>query len=172
MKDYLKLIDTSTQGPRYDVTPLFGDFQAFSALLDDLLDGCQEIEFDTIAAIDALGFVLGAGMAIRTKKPLVLIRKGGKLPVEVEEVFFVDYTGERKSLEIRLDAIDYSHHVLVVDEWIETGAQVEAAVELIQRLGGTIAGIAAVCSDESEGVKALRERYALITLSKDLESMD
>ena len=33
---YLALIDHQTNGARCDVTPLFGDYAAFSALLDDL----------------------------------------------------------------------------------------------------------------------------------------
>jgi hypothetical protein len=94
MKKYLKLIDQSTRGPRYDVTPIFGDVQAFSDLIDDLINICAEIEFDLLAAIDALGFILGAGIASKVKKPLMTIWKGGKLPVEVERAQFVDYTGE------------------------------------------------------------------------------
>ena len=76
MKDYLALIDTSTLGRRYDVTPLFGNYQAFSALVDDLLELCREIKYDTVAAIDALGFILGTAVAVKSRKPLVPIRKG------------------------------------------------------------------------------------------------
>jgi adenine phosphoribosyltransferase len=95
VKDYLNLIDRSTLGGRYDVTPVFKNYHAFSALLDDLLNLCLEIQFNVVAAIDALGFVLGTGIALKAQKPLVLIRKGGKLPVEVNEANFIDYTGKQ-----------------------------------------------------------------------------
>jgi adenine phosphoribosyltransferase len=144
MKNYLKLIDRSTGRPRYDVTPLFSDIQAFSEMIDDLIYMCDEIEFDLVAAIDALGFILGAGMALKAKRPLVTIRKGGKLPVEVERAWFVDYTGEEKSLEIRKDALQPSNRVLIVDEWIETGARIRAAIELIESLGARVAAVVAI----------------------------
>ena len=168
MKDYLGLVDTSTSGGRYDVTPLFGNFQAFSALLDDLLALCREIEYDTVAAIDALGFILGAAIAVRSEKPLVPIRKGGKLPVEVHETSFVDYTGKEKSLEIRVDAFDPSARVLLIDEWIETGAQVKAAINLIEGQGAEVAAVLSISIDDNETVRELRERYPILALSQDL----
>ena len=63
MKEYLDRIDTTTTGGRYDVTPLVGNYQAFSTLLDDMLELCREIEYDTVAGIDALGFILGSAIA-------------------------------------------------------------------------------------------------------------
>lgn len=168
MKDYLELVDTSTSGNRYDVTPLFGNFQAFSALLDDLLVLCRELEYDTIAAIDALGFILGAALAVRAEKPLVAIRKGGKLPVEVHSTSFVDYTGNEKSLEIRQDVLAPLTRVLLVDEWVETAAQIKAAISLIEGQGAKVAAVLSICIDDNETVRELRGRYPLLSISQDL----
>ena len=168
MNNYLDLIDTTTTGPRYDVTPLFGNYQAFSALLDDLLELCREIEYDTVAGIDALGFILGTAIAIRSEKPFVPIRKGGKLPVEVHKESFIDYTGNEKSLEIRPDALESSTRVLLVDEWIETAAQVKAAINLIEGLGAEIAAVISIAIDDSQTIRALRESYTILAISQDL----
>ncbi len=168
MWSYLKLVDTSTSGARYDVTPVFGDFRAFSSLLDDFLELTRDIDFDTVVAIDALGFILGTGIAVRAEKPLVPIRKGGKLPTAVYRVELVDYTGEEKSLEIRADALDPSDRVLIVDEWVETGAQVRAAVELVERRGATVAAIVAINVDKSEEVEHLRDNYVMLSITRDL----
>jgi hypothetical protein len=100
VKNYLDLIDTTTTGGRYDVTPLFGNYHAFSALLDDLLELCREIEYDTVVGIDALGFILGSAIAVRAGKSFVPIRKGGKLPVEVHKASFIDYTGKEVALHL------------------------------------------------------------------------
>jgi len=62
--DYLRLIDTNTPGPRYDVTPLFADYEAFSFLVEDLLEGFIGVEFDCVVGIDALGFILGTAVAM------------------------------------------------------------------------------------------------------------
>ena len=168
MKEYLDLIDTDTPGQRYDVTPLFGNYQAFSSLLDDLLALCREIEYDTVAGIDALGFILGTAIAIRSEKPFVPIRKGGKLPVEVHKESFIDYTGKEKSLEIRTDALRSSNRVLLVDEWIETAAQVKASISLIEGLGADVAAVLSIAIDDSQTLRELRERYPILAISQDL----
>ena len=159
MKDYLKLVDTETPGPRYDVTPLFADRAAFAALVADILDYFPADSYDAVAGIDALGFVLGAAVAARAEKGFITIRKGGKLPVETESRTFVDYSSQEKALEIRMDVIAAGERVLLVDEWIETGTQVSAAIELIESQGGLVAGIATVNIDENEKTNALQAMY-------------
>jgi adenine phosphoribosyltransferase len=146
---------------RYDVTPIFADAAAFSALLDDMLAACADLEFDLVAGIDALGFALGAGLAARSGKGFLPVRKGGKLPVPADRMEFVDYTGERKSLEIRHDAITPGQRMLLVDEWIETGAQVAAAIALIERQGGVVAGVVTLHMDECERTRDLARRYSV-----------
>src|SRR5262245_41075845 len=86
--EYLRLIDTKTRGPRYDVTPLFADGQAFARLIDDLAGRCGDLTFDLVAGIDALGFILGAALALRSRRGFVPIRKGGKLPVAADAARF------------------------------------------------------------------------------------
>jgi adenine phosphoribosyltransferase len=155
---YLKLIDTHTRG-RYDVTPLFSDYAAFDHLTNDLAQKFVTVKIDRIAGIDALGFILGTALAFRLQKGFIPIRKGGKLPTRVERAEFVDYTQERKSLEIRADAIAQGMKVLIVDEWIETGAQVKAAIDLVERLGATVVGVAAINIDENKNTRPLMEKY-------------
>ena len=159
MKEYLILIDTHTSGPRCDVTPLFTNPQAFAALVADLCAPFEASEIDSVAGIDALGFILGTAMAIRLGKGFIPIRKGGKLPVAVSRAEFVDYSGQPKTLELRQGSIQPGQKVLVVDEWIETGAQVEAAVRLVEEAGGAVVGIATINMDDNSRVRRLRERY-------------
>ncbi|MFH1524012.1 MAG: phosphoribosyltransferase family protein [Chloroflexota bacterium] len=159
MKDYLRLIDTHTRGPRYDVTPLFADAAAFAALVSDLIAPFDVAEIDFVAGIDALGFILGTAIAIRLGRGFIPIRKGGKLPVQADAMDFVDYTGQSKSLELRAGAVPLGAKILLVDEWIETGAQVKAAAQLIERQGGVLAGIASISIDLNEKTRSLLETY-------------
>lgn len=164
-REYLRLIDTHTAGPRYDVTPLFAEYAAFAALLDDLSEQLDPGQIDLVAGIDALGFILGTALALRLEKGFVPIRKGGKLPVPTDALEFTDYSGARKSLELRqsdqagIGAIHPGSRVLVVDEWIETGAQVRAAVALIEARGGVVAGIATIHMDSNEQTDRLAQVY-------------
>ena len=164
--DYLRLIDTHTRG-RYDVTPLFADYDAFARLTDDLARKFADVVVDRVAGIDALGFILGTALALRLQKGFISIRKGGKLPAQVERAEFVDYTQERKSLEIRADAITQGMKVLIVDEWIETGAQVRAAIDLVERLGATVVGVATINLDENKNTRSLIEKYNCQSLTTD-----
>jgi adenine phosphoribosyltransferase len=167
MDDYLRLIDTQTQGRRYDVTPLFADFQAFSALVEDLIRPFTKVELDCVAGIDALGFILGAAIAVRLKKGFVPIRKRGKLPVQTDRAEFVDYTAQKKSLELRVDAIQTGTRVLVVDEWVETGAQVRAAIELLEKQGGGVIGVASINMEDNAVTRLLRDKYQCHTVWRD-----
>jgi adenine phosphoribosyltransferase len=164
MADYLRLIDRDTPGPRYDVTPLFGDYEAFTDLVRDLGRPFEDVEFEVVAGIDALGFILGTALAMHLRKGFIPIRKGGKLPVEVDTRHFVDYTGQGKSLQLRVGAIERGVRVLLVDEWVETGAQVRAAIELIEGQGGIVIGVAAINIDDNEATCSLRERYKCHTV--------
>ena len=156
---YLHLVDIHTLGPRNDVTPLFSDYEAFSALVADLSAPFVKLEVDLVAGIDALGFILGTAVALHLGKGFVPVRKGGRLPVEADQVMLVDYSGKHKSLELRNDAIQPGARILVVDEWVETGAQMRAAVQLIEARGGVIAGIASIRIDDNPGTRILSERY-------------
>ena len=167
MDDYLRLIDRHTQRRRYDVTPLFADSQAFSALVEDLIHPFAKIEFDCVAGIDALGFILGTAIAVRLEKGFVPIRKGGKLPVQTDTAEFVDYTAQRKSLELRIGAIQAGTRVLVVDEWVETGAQVQAAIELLEKQGGIVIGVATINMEENAVTRRLRDKYHCLSVWRD-----
>jgi adenine phosphoribosyltransferase len=164
MKDYLGLIDIHTQGRRNDVTPLFADPVAFSELVTDLAAPFDPAGIDLVAGIDALGFILATAIAIRLGKGLIPIRKGGKLPVQVDKVEFIDYSGQLKLLEMRSGSLQPGTRVLLVDEWIETGAQAKAAIELIEHQGGIVAGIAAINIDINNNTIALLEKYRCHTV--------
>lgn len=169
MKAYLSKIDTNTAGNRNDVTPLFADREAFSQLVDDLACPFRDAGVDAVVAIDALGFILGTAVAESLGVGLIPARKGGKLPVAVDRVAFVDYTGQRKTLELRTDALIAGMNVLVVDEWVETGAQVSAAIALIEKQGAHVAGIATICMDRNGSTSMLRTRYKVHTVWDDDE---
>jgi adenine phosphoribosyltransferase len=159
MKDYLRLIDTETPGPRCDVTPLFTDREALQALVVDLARPFENIDFDYVAGIDALGFILGTALAMHLSKGFIAIRKGGRLPVPVVARNFVDYTGKEKTLELRTDILKNGDRVLLVDEWIETGAQVTAAISLLEKQGAEVIGIATINIDENPETQIITRQY-------------
>jgi adenine phosphoribosyltransferase len=151
------------------VTPLFTDSTAFLSLVEDLAQPYSGSEFEYVAGIDALGFILGTALGMYMHRGVVAIRKGGKLPVPVVSRQFTDYSGRVKTLELRKDILKPGDRVLLVDEWIETGSQVKAAIELLEELQATVIGIATINIDNNPVTQQLRDNYNCFSLWRDGE---
>src|SRR6266849_3219598 len=63
-----------------DITPLLADPPAFARTIDLLCDRYQGRRVDALAAAEARGFIFAAPIALRMQKPLIPLRKPGKLP--------------------------------------------------------------------------------------------
>ncbi|KAL1407534.1 hypothetical protein Q8F55_006967 [Vanrija albida] len=150
-RPYLQAVDrTDRSKGRYELTSFFATPGALDGLLCDMVGhfSGQLPRVDAIVGLDALGFVLAGGLAALTGKPAILLRKGGKLALSGPELAssgtFDDYAAAReggKALEVRRDLVRRGMRLIVVDEWIETGAQMGAAVRLLESLGAEVAGI-------------------------------
>ena len=160
---YNNYINKKTKN-RADVIPIFENPEIFSNLLIDLIKPFEKINFNKIAGLDALGFIIGGAIAQKNKVGFVPIRKGGKLPGirgTVLRTSFVDYSKTKKTFEINKSSIKEGDRILLVDEWIETGSQMKSAIKLIEKLGGKVIGISALCSHKNKNTKQLFEKYNL-----------
>ncbi|XP_068010666.1 adenine phosphoribosyltransferase-like isoform X1 [Melanerpes formicivorus] len=138
--------------------PLFSP-QGLQDCLTDLLQLFQGDPIDMVAGIDAMGFILGAAAAARLQKGFLAIRKAGHLCVQTQAQPYTDYSGREKVMEVRTDAISPGLRILLVDQWVETGGTMRAAIQLVEQLGGVVAGVAAICIEDSEGGRWLQEHY-------------
>jgi adenine phosphoribosyltransferase len=162
--DYLTYIDDHTPGRRSDVTPLFANADAFRSAVDDLLEKTAALNWNIVAGVDALGFVIGGALAARRACGLVAIRKQAKLPVQALQEVYAHYSGGTEALELRDGLVKSTDRVLIVDEWIETGATVQAAVRLIERTGGCVVGIATIHCDLHPDRDPLLGRVPVVAL--------
>ncbi len=123
-----------------DITPLLADPEAFAAAVDALCAGFTEAGIEYVAAVEARGFIFGAAAAKQLGAGFVPIRKKGKLPSETESVSYeLEYGTD--TLEVHSDAVENGARVLLVDDLLATGGTMAAACELIEKIGGQIAGI-------------------------------
>lgn len=123
-----------------DLTPLFADPDAFSAVITDIADRFHG-RVDAVAGIEARGFIVGVPVALALGLPFVAVRKAGKLPGEtLREDYSLEYG--TATLEIVADAVVAGDRLLVVDDVLATGGTVAAACTLLERTGASIAGIA------------------------------
>ncbi len=139
-----------------DITTLLLDRDGLAAAVDAL---CATVEgpIDQVAAIEARGFALGGAIAVRLSAGLLLVRKAGKLPGNtIAQDYTLEYGTDR--LEIHADACRQGTRVLIVDDLIATGGTAFAAVRLIRKAGGVVAGARFVINlPELGGIAALEE---------------
>lgn len=159
---YLRLMAPNTKGPQFawlDPTSIYINKAAFHDLLDDLQSDLSGSAPDVVGGLDAMGFVLGAGLAARFGCGFLPIRKAGKLCVDTDSVSFTNYSGRTQDMEMRTPAFAPATRVLLVDQWVETGGTMEAAIRLVERQQGVVAGFAAIAIEESAQALDLRARY-------------
>lgn len=123
-----------------DITTLLKDAGGFKKSIDLMVDKYQDYEFDYIVGIEARGFIYAAPMAYAMDKGFIPIRKPGKLPGEKISIEYELEYGNNQ-IEIHKDALQPGDKVLLIDDLLATGGTVKAAVDLIEKIGGEIAGI-------------------------------
>lgn len=134
IKGYIRVYeDFPKKGVSFqDLMPLFKSIEAREKLCTYFVNHYDGSAFDVIAGVDARGFVLATMMAECFKKPLVLIRKHGKLPGPVfHESYHLEYGFS--SLEIQQDAFSPGENVFLVDDLLATGGTLSASIKLIEK---------------------------------------
>ncbi len=126
-----------------DITPLYQSPRAMRMVADSLIQRYVESPVTHIAAIDARGFLLGAVLAYELNKPLILVRKAGKLPADVISETYSSEYGDCV-VEMHRDALQGGEQVLLLDDLIATGGTFLAAARLIKQLGADIYEAAAI----------------------------
>ncbi|MEJ2143879.1 MAG: adenine phosphoribosyltransferase [Acidobacteriota bacterium] len=125
----------------YDVTTLFKDPEGLRRVVDLLTGRYQDRGIRKIIGIESRGFILGPILAYNLGAGFVPVRKKGKLPAKTLSVSYeLEYGVD--TLEIHEDAVEPGEKVLVVDDLIATGGTAAATVEMVQKLGGDLVGLA------------------------------
>ena len=137
-----------------DITPLISDAHGLASVIDQIAEPWLG-KIDRVLGIESRGFIIGAPVAYRLGVGLTIARKPGKLPFEtVTEDYELEYG--TASLHMHSDSFKPASRVLIVDDLLATGGTARAAVRLVHRLGGEVAGCAFVIE-----LKALNGRARL-----------
>jgi adenine phosphoribosyltransferase len=141
-----------------DITTLLGNARAFRRAVDELVQPAAGMRIDKVAGIEARGFILGGAVAHQLSTAFAPVRKKGKLPGKtVSQDYQLEYGTD--VMEMHRDAIQPGDQVLLIDDLIATGGTAEAAVKLIQSMGGEIVGASFVIDlPELGGADKLRAR--------------
>ncbi len=165
LKEYITNIpDFPEEGIIFrDITSLLQSAEGFSLAVDALREKLDGVTFDKVAGLDARGFLFASPVAYAEKKGLVLVRKKGKLPREtISESYALEYgTAE---VEVHTDSVKPGDKVVIIDDLIATGGTLEAAVKLVERLGGKVVKILALIELEDLGGREKLAGYDVETL--------
>lgn len=124
-----------------DITPLLAEPHAFHDAIQRLCRNYEGREIDAIAAAEARGFLFAAPMALQMRRPLIPLRKPGKLPYRTYSLKYDLEYGEAE-LHVHIDGVAARQRVLLVDDLLATGGTMHAGCQLIEKAGGYVAGCA------------------------------
>ena len=137
-----------------DITTILQDADGLQLAIDTMQDCLKDVDVDVIVGTESRGFIFRVPIAYNLHKPFVPVRKKGKLPCEtVSKSYDLEYGSA--TIEMHKDSIKPGQKVALVDDLIATGGTIEAAIQLIEELGGEVVKV--VFLMELAGLKG-RER--------------
>ena len=156
MEEYIRCIpDFPEPGIMFrDVTSVLQDAEGLKLAIDSMIKILDGVDFDVVAGTESGGFIFGVPVAYAMGKAFVPVRKKGKLPCEtVSEKYALEYGFAE--IEMHKDSIKPGQKVVLIDDLIATGGTIEAAIKLVERLGGEVVKI--VCLMELAGLEGRRK---------------
>ena len=142
-KDYIADIpDFPQEGILFrDVTPLMADGEVFKKACDEIIAFAKEVNAEVVVGPESRGFIFGCPVAYELGIGFVPVRKPGKLPRETVSVSY-DLEYGSNELQVHKDSIKEGQRVLIVDDLLATGGTVDATIQMVEELGGIVAGCA------------------------------
>ena len=124
----------------YDITTLLKHPEGLRLTVDALSSEFRGETVDAVLGIEARGFIFAPALAYHLGAGFVPVRKPSKLPAETARVSYALEYGE-DTLEIHRDAVGRGQRVIIADDLLATGGTARAAIELVESLGGVVAGL-------------------------------
>ena len=146
-----------------DITTILKDPDGLSESIRQLREAVKDLEYDVIVGPESRGFIFGVPIAVEEHKGFVPVRKPGKLPAAVySQEYDLEYG--TSTLELHKDALQPGQRVLVTDDLLATGGTAKAAAELIEQLGGVVAGYGFIIELEGLPGRKMLEGYEVRAL--------
>ena len=141
LKDHIRSIpDYPKKGILFrDISTLIENENAFTKVIDQIVEKSKKFEIDKVAAVESRGFVFASAVSYILNKPFILLRKKNKLPAETHSVDFQLEYGTA-TIEVHKDSIEENDSVLIIDDLIATGGTAEAAAKLVEISNGSVSG--------------------------------
>ena len=124
----------------YDITTLLKHPAGLRQTVDELAAQFADTRVDAVIGIEARGFIFAPALAYHMNAGFVPVRKPRKLPAECASISY-DLEYGQDTLQIHRDAVGDGHRVLIADDLLATGGTAKAVIDLVEGLGGVVAGL-------------------------------
>lgn len=148
-----------------DITTALAKPECLVWMRDEVVGRYKDKGITKVVGIESRGFILAPAVAMEIGAGFVPIRKSGKLPAETVEVRYAKEYG-MDVIQMHKDALDENDVVLIHDDILATGGSMDAAIELVKKLG--VKKIYVNCIIELEG---LNGRELLKGRSEDVDCL-
>ncbi len=149
----------------YDITTLLKRPEGLRLTVDALAAEFEGTQVDAVVGIEARGFIFAPALAYHLRAGFVPVRKPRKLPAECATISY-DLEYGQDTLQIHRDAIGDGHRVIIADDLLATGGTARAVVDLVEGLGGKVAGLVFVVELEFLRGRSKLEGYDVRSLIK------
>lgn len=165
LKNYVaSIIDYPKEGIVFrDITPLMGNGDAYKHSVDLMTEFANKLGATMIVGPEARGFIFGCPVATNLGIGFAPIRKPGKLPRKtLEEAYDLEYGSN--TLCIHADALKPGDKVVIVDDLLATGGTVKATINLCEKLGATVVGVACLIELKDLNGREVLKGYEVLSL--------
>jgi adenine phosphoribosyltransferase len=167
LKQFITIVeDWPKPGIKFkDITTLMDNGEAYKYATDQIVAYAKEKNIDVVVGPEARGFIIGCPVAYSLGLGFAPVRKEGKLPRETIKVNYgLEYGSD--VLTIHKDAIKPGQRVLITDDLLATGGTIGATIQLVEELGGIVAGIAFLIELSYLDGRSKLGNYDILTLMK------
>ena len=124
-----------------DITPLMQDGEAFGEACNQIKTFAESVGANLVAGPESRGFIFGCPVAKDLGIGFIPVRKPNKLPRETVSIKY-DLEYGSNELHMHADSIKKGDKVLIIDDLLATGGTVDAAIKLVEKMGGEVVGCA------------------------------
>ena len=167
LENYIAAVkDFPTEGILFrDTTPLLQNGEAFKYACDQITEFAKEVGATIVVGPESRGFIFGCPVANNLNIGFAPVRKPGKLPREqITEKYTLEYGSNE--LCMHTDSIKPGDKVIIIDDLLATGGTLKATCNIVNKLGGTVVGIACLIELIDLKGRDLLEGYPVFTLIK------
>jgi len=132
-----------------DITTALKNPEALKLLKDETVKLYKGKGITQVIGLESRGFILGPAIAMELGAGFIPERKPGKLPAETIEISYNKEYGT-DVMQMHKDALCKDDVVLIHDDLLATGGTMDAAIQLVKKIG--VKKIYVNCIIELEGL--------------------